>query len=211
MMARYSKLLGAAAAMLAPVIMSCHSAPTRVFTLDASAPTSALGSYGGPPIRIDAVHVPPALDRIEVVSNIAPGELKINDLDHWSAPLGQAARQALSADMVSRLPQGRVIFPHLAKSEDALGISVDVLDFKADQRGAYLEASWVITSTDPKSGAGRGTVALRTDLPSAGAASTAQALSALLAQLADRIVADLQSGCCGASNGPPGLNGGGSR
>jgi uncharacterized protein len=193
MKARYSKSLRGAAAMLASVsvLISCQSAPTRIFTLYPIAPASAPSPYAGPPIRVETVHVPPALDRIEVVGNVAPGELKISDLDHWSAPLGQVARQALSADMVSRLPQGRVIFPHLAKPEDALGLSVDVLDFKADQRGASLEASWVITSTDPKSRSARGTAVLRTDMPSAGAAATAQALSALLAQLADRIVADL--------------------
>jgi uncharacterized protein len=200
MMARYSKLLGVAAAMLVPALMSCHSEPTRIFTLYAVSPAAAPGSYGGPPIRVDAVHVPPALDRIEVVSNVAPGELKINDLDHWSAPLGQAARQALSADMVSRLPQGRVIFPHLAKPEEALGISVDVLDFKTDQSGASLEASWVITPPDSKGGPGRATAIVRTDIQSAGAPATARALSALLAQLADHIVADLQSRCCGAAN-----------
>ena len=199
MMTGYSKFLRGAGATwvfiaaltLIPALTSCRSAPTRIFTLYSVEPAAAPRSYAGPPIRVDAVHVPPALDRIEVVSNIAPGEISISDLDHWSAPLGQMARQALTADMISRLPPGRVIFPHLTKLEGTLGLSVDVLDFKVDRRGAGLEASWIIAAADPKTGSSGGTVMLRTDIPGTGAAATAQALSTLLGQLADRIVADL--------------------
>jgi uncharacterized lipoprotein YmbA len=155
------------------------------------APASTTASYAGPAIRVDAVHVPPALDRIEVVSDIAPGELKVSDLDHWSAPLAQVAKQALSADMVARLPPGRVIFPHLAKPEGALGINVDILDFKVDTKGAYLEASWVITAKNPDTTPREGTGRFRSGGSGADARATANALSALLAQLADRIIADL--------------------
>ncbi len=137
------------------------------------------------------MHVPPALDRIEVVDNVAPGELKISNLDHWSAPLGQVARQALSADMVARLPEGRVIFPHLGKPEGALGINVDVLDVKSDSRGTSMQASWVVTPAGAPVHSAGSILTLRIDQPGTGAAATAQALSVLLGQLADRIAADL--------------------
>jgi uncharacterized protein len=178
------------AGILAASLCACHSAPTRLYTLYTVAP-SARATYSGPPIRVDSVHVPPALDRIEVISDVTPGELKISDLDHWSAPLGQAVRQALSADMVARLPPGRVIFPHLAKPEGALGISVDVLDFKSDRNGTYLEASWLVASAGSGTPSGMFSASLRTDLPSPDAAATARAFSVLLGQLADRIVAGL--------------------
>jgi uncharacterized protein len=119
--------------------------------------------------------------------------MKISDLDHWSAPLGQVARQTLSADLIARLPQGRVIYPHLAKPDGALGLAVDVLEFKADQTGASLEASWVIGPTNLHPGSNRKAVMLRSDQSSVGAAATAQALSVLLGQLADHIVTDLLS------------------
>jgi uncharacterized lipoprotein YmbA len=155
------------------------------------APVSTITPYPGPAIRVDAVHVPPALDRIEVVSDIAPGELKVSDLDHWSAPLAQVAKQALSADMVARLPSGRVIFPHLVKPEGALGVNVDIMDFRADTNGAYLEASWLITAKDSDTARRWGTGRFRREGSAEGARATANALSALLAQLADQIVAEL--------------------
>jgi uncharacterized lipoprotein YmbA len=180
-----------AAGLLALLLVSCHSAPTRIFTLYAVAPAAPISRYTGPAIRVDAVHVPPALDRIEVVSDIAPGELKVSDLDYWSAPLGQVAKQALSADMVARLPSGRVIFPHLAKPDGALGISVDILDFGGSTNGAHLEASWIITPTNPDAVTRRGTGRFRGEPSGADATATVRALSTLLAQLADQIVAEL--------------------
>jgi len=187
----HSTLIGMAAGLLGLLLTSCQSAPTRIYTLYAVAPAAPISSYAGPAVRVDAVHVPPALDRIELVSDIAPGELKVSDLDHWSAPLGQIARQALSADMVTRLPSGRVIFPHLAKPEGALGVSVDILEFGTGTNGAHLEASWIITPTNPEAVTHRGTGRFRGDPSGADATATAHALSTLLAQLADQIVAQL--------------------
>jgi uncharacterized protein len=177
--------------MMGLVLTACHSAPTRFFALDSVAPSSAAVAYHGPAIRVDVVHLPPTLDRIEVVAETTPGELRISDFDHWSAPLGQLARQALSADLVRRLPPGQVIFPHLAKPEGALGISVDVLEFKTDAQSASLQASWVVSSGTSKQQSTGGTAILRVAAPATGATATAQALDALLGQLADRIVADL--------------------
>ncbi len=180
-----------AALVCAAVLTACHSAPTRLYTLYGVAPATGRTTYAGPPLRIDAVHVPPALDRIEVVDNLAPGELEISELDHWSAPLGQVARQALSADLVARLPEGRVVFPHLGKPEGALGIAVDVLDFNSDSHGTSMQASWIVTPAGAPVRSAGGTVTLRTDQPGTGAEATAQALSVLLGQLADRIAAEL--------------------
>lgn len=190
MTAPHSSSSGVAAGALILLLISCGSAPTRIYTLYPVAPAS-IAPYAGPPIRIDAVHVPPALDRLEVISNITPGELKVRDLDHWSAPLAEIAKQALSADIVARLPPGRVIFPHLAKPEDALGVSVDILDFRTDAKGPSLEASWTITGSDPGKVARRGTAQFSANGSSTDAFATANALSALLAQLADRIAGDL--------------------
>jgi uncharacterized lipoprotein YmbA len=191
MTTQHSTWMGTAAGLLALLLIACHSAPTRIYTLYSVPPVSAITPYTGPAIRVDAVHVPPALDRIEVVSDIAPGELKVSDLDHWSAPLAQVANQALSADMVARLPPGRVVFPHLAKPEGALGVDVDILDFKVDTNGAYLEASWIISAKNSDTATRRGTGRFRSAGSGADARATASALSALLAQLADQITADL--------------------
>jgi uncharacterized lipoprotein YmbA len=190
MTTRHSTLVVMATGVLIPLLMCCSSTPTRTYTLYPVAPVSTPTAYAGPAIRIDAVHIPPALDRIEVVSGLGQAELKVSDQDHWSAPLAELAKQALSADMVARLPSGRVIFPHLAKSVGAAGVNVDILDFRAGKNDAYLEASWIIAPSNSDA-SHRRTAQLRGSGSDANTTSTADVLSVLLAQLADQIVADL--------------------
>ena len=182
-------------AVAAVLLSACQSAPTRLFTLYPVPPPAGVtrndAAYGGAPIRVDAVHFPPALDRIEIVRDEMPGELSLSDVDHWSAPLSQAARQALAADLLQRLPAGKTIFPHLTKPAGALGLTVDVLEFKSDRHEARLQAGWVVSAADPALATSTGTVTLRTPIAGSDATATAQALSALLGRLADAIVAAL--------------------
>jgi uncharacterized protein len=185
------KALTVAVAGMAVFLISCQSAPTRLFALDPIAPTSIASPYNGPTIRVDAVHIPPGLDRIEILSEVGSGEFKASDRDHWMAPLGQLARQALTEDLIARLPQGRVIFPDLPKATGTISVSVDLLAFSADRAGAKLHVSWIGTSDGSEPRSYGGIMLLETTLPSAGSAATASALSTLLAELADRIVADL--------------------
>jgi uncharacterized protein len=191
MIAPYFQLCALVAAGTMVLLSSCHSAPTRVFALDTVAPTSISSSYKGPPIRVEAIHVPPALDRIEISREVAPGEFRVSELDHWIAPLGQIVRQVLTADLIGRLPQGRVIFPHLARPVGAIGINVDLLSFSADREGARLHVSWAGTSGGSQPQSCGGTMVLLTPRLGVGSASMASALSTLLAQLADGIVAQL--------------------
>jgi uncharacterized lipoprotein YmbA len=99
-------------------------------------------------------------------------------------------RQALTADLMVRLPEGRVIFRHLAKPDGAIGVNLDILAFSADANGTHLEASWIMTLDDSKPWSPR-TVLLEDGTPTAGAAATVRALSAFLARLADRISEEL--------------------
>jgi uncharacterized lipoprotein YmbA len=188
---RAQAILAAVAIASAAFIAGCRSAPTRIFTLEPIATTASQVVYSGPSLRIDVVHVPPSLDRIEILTEIAPGELKINDLAHWAAPLGQLARGAETADLMARLPTGKVTFPDLAKSAGQVGVNIDILSFSANARGARLEASWVVTSDDPAAVSPTHAASLADDRPAADAAATARALSALLALLADRISREL--------------------
>jgi uncharacterized protein len=187
----YFKPLGGIVTVALLLMTACQSVSTRVFTVEPVVAASVASQYNGPPIRIDAVHIPPALDRIEILREVAPGEFEVSDLDHWVAPLGQVIRQTLTEDLIARLPQGRVIFPNLAKPAGTIGVSVDLLELSATRDGARLQVSWVGTSVESQPRSCGGTMVLRTALAGAGSAAMASALSTLLSQLADRIVAEL--------------------
>jgi len=173
-----------------------HSAPTRIFTLDAVSPQAALpmaaAPYGGAPFRVDAVHLPSALDRVEVVRQTMAERLEVSDFDHWGAPLGDLARRALTQDLVARLPAGAVIYPDAPKPPGAGGLVVDVLTFRRTDQGYVLDASWTLLAGPAGTAPLRRQVRLTdADVGLGDAAAEAAALSRLLGQLSEAIAAGL--------------------
>jgi len=192
-------LPGLIALGLAAALAGCgHSPPTRFFTLDALPPTggSAVTPYAGLPVRLDSVHVPSALDRVEIVRQLAPNELDVSDQNHWGAPLGELARRALTQDLANRLAPGAVIFPDAPKPAPAQDLVIDILDIQTQGGGVTMLASYTLIPSVAAPGQAKPTsvqrqVTLTLPQASPAAADQADALSRLLAQLADRIAGDL--------------------
>ena len=139
------------------------------------------------------MNIPPALDREELVSETAPGEVKVHDLEHWEASLGLTARQTLVQDLAARLPAGSVLGPATPGGDRVTTLSVDVVSFRSGPDGAQMQAAW---SASLPSAAGPQVfraplTSLQAPVAAAGGAGTAQALSALLGQLSDQIAATL--------------------
>ena len=178
---------------LAVALGACHSASTRIYGLDPVVPTARIDTYQSPALRVDTLNVPAGWDRIEILSLSAAGKLEISDFDHWSAPLAQIARQTLSDDLDQRLPSGSVIYPRLPKSNAALGINVDILDFTVLASQASMQASWLIIPAAGSQGAKRGVALMQGSIASTEPAAVARAWSELIGQLADRIAADAAS------------------
>ncbi len=183
-------LLLACGALLA----GCASAPTRFFTLDPVAPAQAsAAAYPGPPVKVLAVNIPPALDREELVSETTPGVVKVHDLEHCEAPLGLTARQVLVQDLAGRLPASAVLGPASPGGDGVATLSVDIVSFHAGPEGAQMQASWNVGLP-----AVVGAQVFRSPLTtlqgqgvSPDGAGTSQAFSALLGQVADQIAVTL--------------------
>jgi hypothetical protein len=184
---------GSAVVFAALALCACSSAPTRIHDINPAPPVTRMDTYQSPPLRIDTVRVPPGWDRIEILTPEAGGELKIDDLDRWPAPLTQVIRQVLSADLDARLPPGAVIYPHLPKPGSALGIRVDILEFAIVSSQSSMSVSWVITPTAGPQEARRNVTTLHNPVAATDPAAVARAWSELIGQLADRIAADAAS------------------
>ena len=178
---------------VAVTLDACHSASTRIYSLDAAVPATRIDTYQAPALRVDILNVPASWDRIEILNLSAAGKLEISDFDHWSAPLAQIARQTLSDDLDRRLPSGSVIYPRLPKPDGALGIDVDILEVTVVASQASRRASWLIVPAVGSQSAKRGVAALQESMTSTDPASVAHAWSELIGQLADRIAADAAS------------------
>lgn len=183
-----------ALALLAPLLLGAcgHSAETQFLTLDPVPGTPAAAVWRGPSVRIPSVTIPPALDRVEFTRQTAPGEMKVDDFAHWSAPLGMLVRNALILDLAQRLPAGAVAPPDAPAQPGGLRVGVSILSFGVAGGEASMEAAYELVSDAAAAATGPRQWA-KLAVASAGATpvDTARAFSTLLGLLADRMAADI--------------------
>ena len=170
-----------------------HSPSTQFLTLDPAPATPNAGTtaYRGPAIRVPAVRIPPALDRDEFVEKSAPGEVKVSDLVHWSAPLGILARNTLIADLAARLPPGAVAPPDAPAQADGLRIDVTIVSLEVVAGEASMQAAYQFARDDGAAAATHREWATLHLASGSAPLDVARSFSALLGQLADRITEDL--------------------
>jgi uncharacterized lipoprotein YmbA len=167
-----------------------HSPPTHFYTLDPTPPgrPAAAVATATAPIQLDAVHIPPALDRPQVVTQLGANRLDVHDFDQWASPLGEMMRRTLAQNLLTRLPEGEFILPDAPRPQGVRGLVVDVLQIDATPGGRVtLEASWTLMTSGTTRPALIRNVQLRADA-GPGPQGTAAAMSQLLGQLADQIV-----------------------
>ena len=179
-------------ALLATTLLAAcgHSPATTFLVLDPAPPTAAPAvTYAGPPLRVPFVHLPVTVDRPELVRQDAAGTITVDDFARWSAPLGLLARNALVQDLTARLPAGAVLPPDATAAAREVRVEATVLSFDTANGEATMAVSYrlVPAGTDPQPRVARLTTGLADNAPPA----RAQAWSRLLAQLSDRIVAEL--------------------
>jgi uncharacterized lipoprotein YmbA len=183
-----------ALALLSPILLAAcgHSPETQFLTLDPVPGTPAAAAWRGPPVRIPSVTIPPALDRVEFTRQTGPGEMKVDDLAHWSAPLGMLVRNALILDLAQRLPAGAVAPPDAPAQPGGLRVTVSILSFGMAGGEAAMEAAYELTSDGAAAATGpRQWVQLRAASAGATPGDTARAFSTLLGLLADRMAGDI--------------------
>jgi uncharacterized lipoprotein YmbA len=185
--------------LLPPLILcaltACGSSPkTHYFTL-APAPASGRTEAAlAQPVTVSALHLPPSLDRKEMVRRTGDNTVEISGDDRWTAPLDAMARRVLSQDLAARLPAEKVVPPDAPMPQHAGEIVVTLAEFGPDaQGGATLKGSWWLLAGDQKKPVLRRDVQLSVAAPGASAAGEAAAMSQLLGALADKIAADLSS------------------
>jgi uncharacterized lipoprotein YmbA len=183
---------------LACALSACAGARTEFYTLQPGDSGAVRTAYDGPPLRLDAVHVPASLDRLELVRDLPGGRFVVSDNDHWAGPLGELLRRVLTQDLAARLPAEAVVFPDAPKPPGAGGLVVDILSVAPSGPAVVMDASWTVL---PAQGRAIGapapmpmrqhSVRLSTPALGLGIKGNAGELSALADQLAAAIAADL--------------------
>lgn len=153
--------------LVLPALAGCASTATRYWTIEPIAAPSPAPRHAIAPVQIVAVHVPLAIDRLEIVRHDQADRVTISDFDRWSAPPGDLIRRALTQDLVALLPPGSVVFPDTAAPPGTRPITIDVLDLRQSADGFVLQLSWSTGAQAPhalrlQAGVGAGDVAAQT-------------------------------------------------
>jgi len=131
--------------LLLGVVVGCGRSPNaRFYTLDAIArsddasPTSYV-------VVVGPVSVPPAVDRPQLVLQVAPNRVTVDEFHRWASPLDDGVARAIAGDLavllgtshVAALPATGVVPTHR--------VAVDVQRFDSTPgEGVLIEALWVV-------------------------------------------------------------------
>jgi uncharacterized lipoprotein YmbA len=174
------------------LLANCGSSPkTHYYTLAVVPGSGPEKGSIATPVTVAEVHLPPSLDRREMVRRTGPNTADISGDDRWTAPLGEMIRSVLSQDLAARLPKDEVVPPDSPAPPRTGQIVVTIAQFGPDGSGrTTLDCSWSLLEGSRGAPALRRDVALETPSPG-DAGAQAAAMSQLLGQLATRIAAAL--------------------
>ncbi len=177
----------AALLLLASCGFFSKSAPPKLYALDRIAGTAATAAAPRVvPLGIDAVELPPGIDRKEIVVRQPDHRLEVRSSEQWSAPFKDLVLHTLAFDLAARLPVGTVVVPGEARpaAMRAIDVAFEELAANAD-RTVVADARWTVHEP------GRADVAhhdrIVVNIPSLDSAQVAAGISQALASLADRM------------------------
>ena len=178
---------------LAMLLAGCGSSPkTQFYTLDPVPPQGASRAAAAVPVQVAAVHIPPALDRQEMVRETAPHQLDVSDQNRWGGALDASIQRVLTQDLAQRLPPSGVVLPQEPAPQRHDAIVVDILQFDEDASGQVIfDGSWSLTASGADTPLTRRHLRLSARAGSNSYSDQVAAMSHVLGALSDNIAGEL--------------------
>jgi hypothetical protein len=143
-----------ALAWLASVSVGCTSAPVHYYTLAPPSDNTLPASETTLAIEVRVVHIPPQLNRSELMVRTGPTEVTLLENERWASPVKDEIKDALRLELQRRLSRMTGSNPALTK----LTLDIDLQQLEAELgQYALLEASWsaTLSATGPPSAGAR--------------------------------------------------------
>jgi uncharacterized lipoprotein YmbA len=175
----------------AALLAGCASSPKSKFYVLSVVPGHSEHARLSAPVQLAAVHIPPSLDRRQMVRLTTENRVAISETDRWAAPFDEMVRNVLSQDLAARFPNGSVILPQAPAPDGTRALVVTIVQFGPDTAGIVrLRGSWALL--DEVTGAVRREHDFRFDAgPATQPNETAAAMSQALGRLSAAIAAAL--------------------
>ena len=132
--------------------------PSRFYTLSAARGAAAASSNLS--VIVGPVSVPAVVDRPQIVVDMGPNQVRIDEFNRWAAPLQNSIARVVADNLVHMLGTPRVILSAQILSADAdYRAAIDVQSFQSTPgEAAILDAVWTVRRTkDGKAETGRTT------------------------------------------------------
>lgn len=174
-------------ASLALTAAACSaSQPARFYTLSSTAVAG-----GTPPtqlaVLVEPVSIPEAVDRPQMVVQVAPNRVDIDEFNRWAAPLSGGIARAVAGDLVAQLGTPNVAVGMLAGFDPAYRVTIDIQRFELSQGQAVeIDALWTVRASASGSSY-RGRTLAREAVEGNGFAALASASSGALAKISGDI------------------------
>jgi uncharacterized protein len=171
------------------------TAPSHFYSLDSTAsPDGAPSTHTT--VMVGPVTVPAAVDQPEIVVQVAPNRVDVDEFNRWVAPLNDGIARAVAGDLVVLLGTPDVATAPLASFNPDYRVTIDVQRFDSIRGDAALvDALWTVRKTaDGKTHSGR-TVArepVQGESFDALAAAHSRAVAKVSADIATAIRAEAQ-------------------
>ena len=133
-------LLGCAAA----VLTGCSSAPSRFYTLNATAQGDGK-SEAHYAVLVGPVSIPAEVDRPQFTVQVAPNHVDVDEFNRWAAPLNENIARVVAENLAMLLGTPRVATAPLVNFSPDYRVTLGVQKFESvPGKSAQIDVVWVV-------------------------------------------------------------------
>jgi len=129
---------------LAALLGGCATAPSRFDAL-ASTATADGGAAVPVAVLVGPVTIPADVDRPEIVVEVTPNRVDLDEFNRWAAPLGDAIARVVAGDLSALLATPDVATAPMANFRATYRVTINVQRFASSPgQMALLDAVWSV-------------------------------------------------------------------
>jgi len=177
-------------AMLGAAVAGCGASPAaRFYTLSSAA--KAEGGSAAYAVGVGPVTIPSAVDRPQIVVQVGPNRVEIDEFSRWAAPLDEGIARAVAGNLAILLGTPDVAVAPLASLTPEFRVTIDVQRFDSTRaESVVVDAVWAVRRTageEARSGRTLARETVEAESVDALAAAHSRALARLSADIAGAI------------------------
>lgn len=176
------------------LLAGCGTSPaSRFYVLQSTARPGDAGATAPLAVLVGPVAIPGSVDRPQLVVQLAPNRVEVDEFHRWAAPLDDAIARTVAGDLSALLGTPDVATAPMADFRPAYRVTIDVQRFEsALGEGALLDAVWTVQAARGDANRSGRTLA-REPVAGAGFEELAAAHSRALGRLSEDVAAAIRA------------------